>query len=164
MKESVFSKQLRDDIKGFFEFNIHIYLIQDMMRTGKKPYDFYCLIDGKFIAFELKVENGKSFPINKVQPHQPAMLREVEECGGLAYFLIAFPREKRCFILSFDDWNYTSEKFLKVEVRKSIPFDYFCKNFEYFDRKKIAGYTAWDIRELFSKIFEGRCTYNVAGD
>ena len=150
MKESVFSKQLRDDIKEYFDDEVHVNLLPDMRRTGKKPYDFYFLKDN-FYAFELKVETGKSFSFNKVKPHQPECLKEVYENGGVGVFVICFPKKKIAFILSPTDWEDAVEHNKSLD-RNSVPYEYFFNNYFYFVRKKTREKTRWDVETLWAYI------------
>ena len=154
MKESTLSKQLRDDIQEYFDKEkmfVHVNLLPDMRRTGKKPYDFYVLVNRIFYAFELKVENGKSFAFDKVKPHQPGYLQEVIDAKGIGIFAICFPKEKCLFILAPCEWKKAKKKNRK-QGKKSISFDYFYENSFRVDRKRIDGKIKWDINEIFKII------------
>lgn len=90
-KEASFSYDVRGDLEERFKENIHVYLIPNMMRTGKKPYDTYFCYDGKFFAIELKSQTGKSLNFkNDIKPHQPQCLKDVQSAGGRACFLVQF--------------------------------------------------------------------------
>lgn len=149
MKENVFSKQLRDDIENHFDGKIDIILIQDSYKSGKKPYDFHILYKGQFIAFELKMENGVSFGLQKVSPHQPDSLIKKWENGGKGFFIICFIKQKIAFILTPYQWDNLTEVTIEID-RKSIKFETFTKNFPAILRTKIDRKTKWDIKELFS--------------
>jgi len=151
MKESIFSKQLRDDIRHYFDGKIHLELIQDSYRSGKKPYDFYCLREGKFIAFEVKIEMGKSFPFLKVKPHQPSILKEVIANGGKGYFILYFQKKKKVFVFTAKTWK-NLKKDAEDDYRESVPFDAFDEKIEEIGRKKIGGETRWDIEQLWEII------------
>ena len=87
MKESAFSKQVRDDIKAWIP-HAHIYLIQDAFRSGKKPYDFFFACGSRFYAIELKAVKGQSVPLDILRPHQVENLLEVDNCGVKAFGLV----------------------------------------------------------------------------
>lgn len=151
MKESKLSKQLRDDIQVYFDkvkIPIHINLLPDMRRTGKKPYDFYVHTDGVFFAFELKVEMGKSIPFINIKPHQPGYLQEVIDTKGIGIFAICFPKEKCLFVLTPGEWK-RAKKENKKQGKKSISFDYFDDKCHRVDRLKIDGKTKWDVKKIF---------------
>jgi len=149
MKEAVLSKQLRDDIKEYFDDDVHINLLHDMKRTGKKFYDFYFLKNEIFVAIELKVEAGISFTINKVKPHQPGFLDEVMCQGGFAFFMICFFNKKRIFIVPPGMWDFLV---IKSFGRKSIEYGMFKHNCRSIKRKKIDGKTKWDIKKLWKMV------------
>jgi len=81
MKESVFSKQIRDDISAINP-KAHVYLIQDSYRTGRKPYDFYVVHGRHFYAIECKAIAGQSLPLECVTEKQINSLLAVRDAGS----------------------------------------------------------------------------------
>lgn len=105
-KESQFSKQFRDDLYLFckkFICESHVQLIVDSPRSGKKPYDAYALIRGKFFAFEFK-RMGTSIRKDAVVPHQISKLDEVWHSGGNSY-IIVFNLDNEALVFDTAYWN-----------------------------------------------------------
>lgn len=168
MKESVFQTELRKSFKDVYGDSCHFIKIPDMPRfTGEtftfaavRPYDCFCLIDGKFFAFELKyIKAFSAFPIDRVREHQLVFLKEVERCGGKAYILINY-RNSEVTDVQCKKFRLEGKRFNKVFFttpsmfetlsedvdRKSISFEQLSSSFGSIDRTG----GVWDVRKLIN--------------
>ena len=91
--------------------------------------DYNGIYKGKYIDFEAKSCNGKSFPFTNLYTHQIKHLERVSNHGGIAFLLIMFNDYKEVYLLD-------SNKLIKLYNdslnggRKSIPYSYFQENAE----------------------------------
>jgi penicillin-binding protein-related factor A (putative recombinase) len=143
--ERVFSSQLRKELKQVYGEKCLVQLLPDMRRTGKKPFDFFFVLESRFYAIECKLSKGHSFNIiNDIRPHQIPCLHDVEKAGGKGYFIICFQKYDIAFLCSPDWIEYTEEK-LKSD---SIRFDYFKEHAVEIKRRKIEGRTRWEVEKM----------------
>lgn len=121
MKESAFSKQIRDDISAIYPL-AHVYLIQDSYRTGRKPYDFYVVYGHYFYAVECKAIIGKSLPLGCVTEKQVNSLLTVRNAGicAKAYILIHSDYLKKVLVFSIKKWTHLIKA---SDTNRSIKFD-----------------------------------------
>ena len=95
MREAIFQGEWRDSWRKVFE-DSHYIKIPDVGGTDarfipKKPYDCYAVLDGQFIAMELKLMvKLQGFPFNKVTQWQLDNLLEVKYSGATAYVVINY--------------------------------------------------------------------------
>lgn len=84
--------------------------------------DYNGLYKGKYIDFEAKETNNKSyFPLENIHKHQIEHLRNIMENGGISFLIVRFAEYNKTFILfSNDFFNYIDNN-----TRKSIPYEYF---------------------------------------
>ncbi len=84
--------------------------------------DYNGLYKGKYIDFEAKETNNKSyFPLENIHKHQIEHLRNIMENGGISFLIVRFTEYNKTFILfSNDFFNYIDNN-----TRKSIPYEYF---------------------------------------
>lgn len=84
--------------------------------------DYNGLYKGKYIDFEAKETNNKSyFPLENIHKHQIEHLRNIMENGGISFLIVRFTEYNKTFILfSNDFFNYIDNN-----SRKSIPYEYF---------------------------------------
>ncbi len=167
MKESVYSKQLRDDIKEILtkpavyedgqikkpERRPHVVLIPDAYRSLKKPYDFYFLYYKTFYAIECKVCRGQSISLSCVSQHQIEGLYEVEHIGPvgngyIVFFLDDYSIKKQAIVIPVFNWTkikkwHKNEKSIKIDLLLSDYGDMF----NLMKREKINGKTHWNIVE-----------------
>lgn len=167
MKESTFSKVMRDDIYYLLTKEAvikdgevikqrrvpHIYLIHDAYRSGKKPYDFYFVHGKSFYAIELKVQKGQSLVFDSVKPHQVESLYEVEHAGkcGKGYIVIYlndFEDKRQALVFPVYKWaklikQYPNKKSIKIKEL----LEKHEKLVNIMHRKKIDGHVHWDIKE-----------------
>ena len=95
MREKHFQDEWRDSWRAAFK-DSHYIKIPDVGGTDarfipKKPYDCYAVLDGRFIAMELKLKTKiGGFPFNAVSDWQFDNLCEVKWSGGLAYVVVNY--------------------------------------------------------------------------
>jgi penicillin-binding protein-related factor A (putative recombinase) len=143
--ERVFSAQVRKELKQVYGEKCLVQLLPDMRRTGKKPFDFFYVLESKFYAIECKLSKGHSFNIvNDIRPHQIPCLYEVEKAGGKGYFLIYFQKYNTSFLCSPDWIEYTEEKLNS----DSIHIDYFKEHAIEVKRCKIEDKTRWEVEKI----------------
>lgn len=147
-REAKFSKELRSELDMVYGKNVFVQLLPDMRRTGKKPFDFLILYEGRFVAVECKLMHGHTFNVeNSVSPHQPACLDRVNKCKGRGIFVVGFRKHKTFFILSPYRIDYLTEKF-KTD---SLKFDQLMDTIDESRigrRKKIGDITRWEVERL----------------
>ena len=91
--------------------------------------DYNGIYKGKYIDFEAKSINGKSFPFTNLYPHQIEHLKKVYQHGGISFLLILFNDFQEIFLLSTNLLIDLYEKANNGE-RKSIPYSFFKNNAE----------------------------------
>ncbi len=147
--EAALSFQVRTDLEAIDKDLIHVNLIPNMLRTGKKVYDAYFLYKAIFYALEFKLEKGGTFNFKHhmdTRPHQSDCLRKVKACGGLGYFFIGFNKYDTAFLMTPDD---------VVDMRNifgdSIKYSDFIANINEdmtIERCKIDGKKQWNVRKI----------------
>lgn len=101
MNEKYVQQEVLSSIKKLYP-GIHVYNIPDLPVVAgltfqsKRPYDFFVVHRGRFIAVELKLTKNLTFPLDRVRPHQWAFLRQVAhpQSGGKAFIAINFRKNK----------------------------------------------------------------------
>lgn len=84
--------------------------------------DYNGLFNGKYIDFEAKETNNKSyFPLENIHEHQIKHLRNIMENGGICFLIIRFVEYNKTYLLFAKDFF----DFLDNSDRKSIPIEYF---------------------------------------
>lgn len=94
-----------------------------MIYTKKGPPDFMGVLDGgKAVIFEAKSTRGKSLPLKNLDSrlHQFQFLKEAEQMGAIAFYLVEFYDLGRYFIVPVSHVS-KSLKQAKQGGRKSIP-------------------------------------------
>ncbi len=151
-KESGLSAEVRMDLKDFYKDKIHVNLIPDMMRTGKKVYDAYFLYEGRFCALEFKLEKGGTFNFNHhidTRPHQSPSLNLVSTCGGKGYFFIAFNKHDEAFMMypgALESLRTLYGSSVKYEAFK----EFFSGSNGLIEKKKFDGIKRWDVERIVS--------------
>ena len=144
-QERVFSSQLRKELKQVYGDKCFVQLLPDMRRTGKKPFDFFFVLESKFYAIECKLSRGNSLNTkNDIRPHQIPCLHDVEKAGGKGFFIICFANHNTSFLCAPEWIEYTEEK-LKSD---SIHIDYFREHAIEIARCKIDGQTRWEVEKI----------------
>lgn len=84
--------------------------------------DYNGLYQGKYIDFEAKETNNKSyFPLENIHPHQMKHLRNIMENGGICFLIIRFTEYHQTFLLFAEDFF----SYIDSTTRKSVPYEYF---------------------------------------
>lgn len=91
--------------------------------------DYNGIYRGKYIDFEAKSCNGKSFPFTNLYHHQIGHLERVTNHGGIAFLIILFNDYKEVFILKAEEL-VKLYKAQETGGRKSISYDYFKEHAE----------------------------------
>ncbi len=71
----------------------------------KSTVDFYGVVQGHFIAFDVKVTGAPSFPLKNVHEHQVEYMRDVDSQGGITFLIVEFSKNGRFFLLPFEILN-----------------------------------------------------------
>lgn len=81
--------------------------------------DYNGVYKGRYLDFEAKsTHNLSSFPLHNIYSHQIDHLKKVNECGGIAFFIIEFVNLNEVFFL---DSKFVID-FYQNSKRKSIPY------------------------------------------
>ena len=84
--------------------------------------DYNGLYKGKYIDFEAKETNNKSyFPLENIHEHQIKHLKNILENGGICFLIIRFIEYNKTYLLFAKDFF----DFIDNNDRKSIPYEYF---------------------------------------
>lgn len=101
------------------------YEIAHAFPEKKSTVDFGGTSRTKSIWFDAKVTKLKtSFPLSNIHKHQMEYLKQVQEQGGKAFFLIHSELLTKTWLL----WNEQLLNFIDQETRKSIPFTWMDEN------------------------------------
>lgn len=111
--------------------------------------DYNGLYQGKYIDFEAKETNNKSyFPLENIHPHQIKHLRNIYNNGGICFLIVRFIEYNKTYLLFAKDFF----NFIDNYERKSIPIDYF-KEYAYEIKEKYS--PRLDYLEIVKKHMEG---------
>ena len=86
--------------------------------------DYNGIYKGKYIDFEAKSCNGKSFTFANLYEHQIGHLERVTKHGGIAFLIILFNDYQEVFLLKAELLSKLYQD-AKNGGRKSIPYSYF---------------------------------------
>ncbi|GEL76187.1 Holliday junction resolvase RecU [Tenuibacillus multivorans] len=90
--------------------------------------DFNGIYKGKYIDFEAKQTNNKtSLPFANIHDHQVEHMKQVDEHGGICFFIIRFKIKNETFLLPIRPFIEVWEKQIEGN-RKSIPYSYIKEN------------------------------------
>jgi len=163
MMERKFSAIFRTELKNYcnlFNIPVHINLLPDTIRSGKKPYDSYAVLNGNFVALEFKSYDSLSIPIDVLKEHQVKKLKEVKNAGGSAYYIILLTRYDCVLCVSVKvmeelvkEWeNDFALKSIKCEeIFEIVKRDYRKVVFT-LKRHKVQGKTMWGFKK-FVRLF-----------
>lgn len=147
--EAALSGEVRSDLFTVFP-KIHVNLIPDMMRTGKKPYDAYFLYEGRFVALEFKLEKGGTFNFHHHidnRPHQSECLDLVSVCGGKGYFFIAFNKHDTAFMM-YPGTLASIRNLYGSSVKYEAFKEFFSGSEAVIERKKFDGKKRWHVERI----------------
>ena len=164
MLERNFSSNFRRELEEVCTEPIHIILLQDAPRSGKKPYDSYAVIDGVFVAMEFKVVKGLSISSSIVSVRQLDALREASKAGGQAYVVIYMERLKSVLFVGVNQW-------MKIFKNEKSRKHCFFENDEYIDlykstKAKLKAKSSVFILERTKQdvIVNGKCKHTTRWD
>lgn len=84
--------------------------------------DYNGLYNGKYIDFEAKETNNKSyFPLENIHKHQITHLKNIMDNGGICFLIIRFVEYNKTFLLFASDFF----DYIENNTRKSIPYEFF---------------------------------------
>ena len=83
--------------------------------------DYNGIYNGKYIDFEAKETNNKSFPLSNIHDHQIKHIRNIYNSGGIAFLIVRFNKTNETFILMAKEFI----EYIDKTEKKSIPLSYF---------------------------------------
>ena len=89
--------------------------------------DYNGIYKGKYVDFEAKSCNGKSFSFSHIYEHQIMHLDRVAKHGGISFLIILFNDYKEVFLLDAMHLVALYDE-AKKGGRKSIPYSYFAEH------------------------------------
>ncbi|RPF55800.1 Holliday junction resolvase RecU [Aquisalibacillus elongatus] len=90
--------------------------------------DYNGLYRGYYIDFEAKQTNNKtSLPFANIHEHQVKHMKQIDEHGGISFFIIRFKQHNETFLLPIRPFIQVWEKQFEGK-RKSIPYEYITKH------------------------------------
>ena len=111
--------------------------------------DYNGLYKGKYIDFEAKETNNKSyFPLENIHKHQINHLKNIYENNGICFLIIRFTEYNKTYLLFAKDFF----NFIDNNDRKSIPINYF-KEYGYEIKEKYS--PRLDYLEIVKEHMEG---------
>jgi penicillin-binding protein-related factor A (putative recombinase) len=152
--EAGFSAQLRNDLSNLYNSKIFVQLIPNMIRTGKKPFDFWFLYNHHFCAVECKwVKKGEHrFAFKEIRSHQPECLKRVIDSGGGGCFCVGFNDYKASFFFTPDVLDILQEYSASdISITYEELYQYSQDHPDRvgtIERKKIDGFTRWEVEKL----------------
>lgn len=120
MLERNFSSNFRREMEEVSKEPIHLVLLQDAPKSGKKPYDSYLIHDGIFTAMEFKVVKGLSVNGSIASLRQIECLLEASAAGANGYVVVYLERIKKVLFINVRAWM---KIFAKEKSRKICYFE-----------------------------------------
>lgn len=105
MLERAFSSKFRKELMEVVGAGIHVVLLQDAPRSGKKPYDAFIVWRGWFAALEFKIAKGLSLNAKLPTDRQLQCLIDAEKAGGYGFVVIYMDRLKKVVFVHASDWK-----------------------------------------------------------
>ncbi|NQZ28955.1 MAG: Holliday junction resolvase RecU [Mycoplasmatales bacterium] len=81
----------------------------------KSTSDYYGIFKGKFIAFEAKSTNLKSLPLSNIKYHQRKYLRDIQNHGGISFYIFAFKAYDKYFMVYTDTIETIRKKSFSID-------------------------------------------------
>lgn len=100
-----------------------------LIPAEKSTVDFIGCLNGRALAFDAKETKRPSLPLANVHEHQTHYLLRYRDCGGHAFLLVRFVKERETFILPIKEFKKWVDS-VPNGGRKSIPYTWFCENCE----------------------------------
>ncbi len=96
--------------------------------------DYNGLYKGLYIDFEAKETNSAtSFPLSNIHKHQIVHIKNIYENKGIAFIIVRFNKLHKTYLLFAKDLL----SFIKNNMRKSIPVEYFMEKAYLLEEKYI---------------------------
>ena len=86
--------------------------------------DYNGIYKGKYLDFEVKEVNGRSFPLSNIHKHQLNHIYNVIEHGGISFIIVRFKKINETYYL---DGNKLKD-YLENNSKSSIPLEIFIKD------------------------------------
>lgn len=102
----------------------------------KSTVDYIGTVQGIPVCFDAKECASKTFPLQNVHKHQMAFMRDFEEQGGIAFFILHFTAEDELFYIPF---RLMSRFWKRMEEggRKSFTYDEVDKSYQIYGCRDI---------------------------
>ena len=88
----------------------------------KSTVDYIGVVQGIPVCFDAKECQVNTFPLQNIHPHQVEFMRDFEQQGGIAFFLIFYPHLDRFYYLPFRQLAQFWER-MQQGGRKSFRMD-----------------------------------------
>lgn len=79
---------------------------------SKSTVDYCGVYKGRYITFEAKSTEEKTFPFSNIKLHQHEHLKMIHSLGGIAFYIIFFKQYQKIYIINIDNINYKNKKSL----------------------------------------------------
>ncbi len=89
--------------------------LDDAYIKSKSTSDYYGVFKGKFVAFEAKSTNLKSLPLSNIKHHQRKYLHDVQNHGGIAFYIFAFKTYDKYFLVYVDTIENIHKKSFSID-------------------------------------------------
>ena len=98
-------------------------IIKEAFFKEPSTTDYNGLYKGKYIDFEAKETNNKSFPLANIHNHQIKHIKNIYNNGGICFLIIRFNKNNTTYLLNAKDFI----SYIDTTTKKSIPLDFFEK-------------------------------------
>ena len=88
----------------------------------KSTVDYIGVVQGIPVCFDAKECQVNTFPLQNIHPHQVEFMRDFEQQGGIAFFLIFYTHLDRFYYLTFRQLNAFWKR-METGGRKSFRMD-----------------------------------------
>lgn len=76
----------------------------------RSTVDYIGAVQGIPVCFDAKECAVDSFPMQNIHPHQIAFMKDFEQQGGVAFFLLYFSHRQECYYLRFREFMIYYER------------------------------------------------------
>ncbi|WP_412031308.1 Holliday junction resolvase RecU [Metamycoplasma buccale] len=94
---------------------------------SKSTVDYYGIYQGKFLAFEAKSTESKTFSLRNIKSHQIEYLDLISLFSGIAFWIIYFKIQNKFLLIKHDKFKKISEN------KKSLSFEEIKENGKFID-------------------------------
>ena len=113
----VHKKNLDIKFKSVSKSNNKENLVSDGKIISKSTVDYYGLWNGKFLAFEAKSTEDKTFSLNNIKSHQIEYLDLVTKFDGIAFYIFYFKIQNEFILIMHKDF------IKKIKNKKSLQYE-----------------------------------------